>query len=217
MPISDVQSFIRRNASLILIVVGAILLAYVGSEYGQMLWGQRQLERKWAEQQQRQDSHQPEKVSAADDGLMRLSIPKIDLAAVVVEGTNRHSLLLGPGHMKDTPAPGEIGNSVITAHRDTFFRHIYELQKGDEILVQRNGKTFHYAVISKHIVKPTDLSVVKDSSDARLTLITCYPTYFIGPAPERLVVTSQLVDDGSVSQGSAPASMEKASQRIVSH
>lgn len=217
MSITDIQGFIRRNASVILIVVGAVLLAYVGSEYGQMLWGQRQLERRWAEQQ-RQDVQQPRKASASDDGLMRLSIPKINLAAVVVEGTNRHSLLLGPGHMKDTPAPGEVGNSVITAHRDTFFRHIYELQKGDAILVQRNGKTFHYAVISKHVVKPTDLSVVKDSADARLTLITCYPTYFIGPAPERLVVTSQLIDDGSVSQDvPAPASMEKASQRVVSH
>jgi sortase A len=175
------------------------------------------LERRWAEQQ-RQGPQQPRAASVTDDGLMRLSIPKIDLAAVVVEGTNRHSLLLGPGHMKDTPAPGELGNSVITAHRDTFFRHIYELQKGDEILVQRNGKTFHYAVTSKHVVKPTDMSVVKTSSDARLTLITCYPTYFIGPAPERLVVTSQLVDDRNASQEvAAPPAIEKASQRVVSH
>jgi LPXTG-site transpeptidase (sortase) family protein len=218
MSTAKIQSFIMRNASLTLIVAGVLLLAYVGSEYGQMLWGQHQLERQWAEQQQqRQDPVQPHKAAITDDGLMRLSIPKIDLAAVVVEGTNRHSLLLGPGHMKDTPAPGELGNSVITAHRDTFFRHIYELQKGDEILVQRNGKTFHYAVISKHVVEPTDLSVVKTSSDARLTLITCYPTYFIGPAPERLVVTSQLIEDGNVSQSASPASMEKASQRAVSH
>lgn len=216
MSISEVQSFLKRNASLILIIAGVLLLAYVGSEYGQMLWGQRQLQRTWAEQQRH--PHQLTKTSVSDDGLMRLSIPKIELAAVVVEGTDRHSLLLGPGHMKDTPAPGELGNAVITAHRDTFFRHIYELQKNDEILVQRNGKTFHYAVVSKHIVKPTDVSVLKTSSDARLTLITCYPTYFIGPAPERLVVTSQLVDDRNISQDApAPPSMEKASQRVVSH
>lgn len=216
MSIAEVQSFLRRKASLILIIAGVMLLAYVGSEYGQMLWGQHQLQRMWAEQQRH--PHQLTKTSVSDDGLMRLSIPKIDLAAVVVEGTSRHSLLLGPGHMKETPAPGELGNSVITAHRDTFFRHIYELQKGDEILVERNGKTFHYSVLSKHVVKPTDLSVVKASTDARLTLITCYPTYFIGPAPERLVVTSQLIDDGRSSVGAAtPASMEKASQRVVSH
>jgi sortase A len=181
-----------------------------------MLWSQRQLQREWAEQQR--DSGPSEKSSVVDDGLMRLSIPRIDLAAVVVEGTSRRELNLGPGHMKDTPAPGQLGNAVITAHRDTFFRHIYELQKGDEILVQRNGRTFRYAVISKHIVKPTDLSVVAASQEARLTLITCYPTYFIGPAPERLVVTSKLVDDGSLTQASpSGVTVEKASQRTVSH
>jgi LPXTG-site transpeptidase (sortase) family protein len=217
MSISDTKLFVRRNASLIFILVGVLLLTYVGAEYGQMVLGQRRLERTWAEQQRR-DPTQPRPVAATDDGLMRLSIPKIDLIAVVVEGTNRHSLMLGPGHMKDTPSPGELGNAVITAHRDTFFRHIYELQKGDEILVQRDGRTFRYAVISKHIVKPTDLSVVKASQDSRLTLITCYPTYYIGPAPERLVVTSQLVDDGKLSQQPPiNGSIEKASQRTVVH
>jgi LPXTG-site transpeptidase (sortase) family protein len=216
MSLSEIQSFVKRHASLIFILAGTLLLAYVGTEYGQMLWSQRQLQREWAEQQR--DSGPSEKSSVVDDGLMRLSIPRIDLAAVVVEGTSRRELNLGPGHMKDTPAPGQLGNAVITAHRDTFFRHIYELQKGDEILVQRNGRTFRYAVISKHIVKPTDLSVVAASQEARLTLITCYPTYFIGPAPERLVVTSKLVDDGSLTQASpSGVTVEKASQRTVSH
>jgi sortase A len=215
MTLSQAQAFVRRNASIIFILVGVLLLAYAGAEYGQMVWSQRQLERAWAEQQ-RVDPTRPRTAGVADDGLMRLSIPKIDLAAVIVEGTSRHALMLGPGHMKDTPTPGELGNAVVTAHRDTFFRHIYELQKGDEILVQRNGRTFRYAVISKHIVKPTDLSVVKASQDSRLTLITCYPTYFIGPAPERLVVTSQLVDGGTVSHTPAKdGSFENASQKTV--
>jgi LPXTG-site transpeptidase (sortase) family protein len=215
MTLTEIHTFIKRHASLIFILAGALLLSYVGIEYGQMVFGQRRLQRTWAEQQNHAG---PQKTAAVDEGLMRLSIPKIDLAAVVVEGTSSHELNLGPGHMKDTPAPGQIGNSVITAHRDTFFRHIYELQKGDEILVQRSGRTYRYAVISKHIVKPTDLSVVAASADARLTLITCYPTYFIGPAPERLVVTSQLVDDGTLTQTSPEApSVQKASQRSVSH
>jgi sortase A len=146
-----------------------------------------------------------------DDGLMRLSIPKIDLAAVVVEGTSHRSLLLGPGHIKETPAPGQVGNSVITGHRDTFFRHIYELQKGDEILVQRSGKTFKYEVTSKRIVQPDDVSVLKPSQDSRLTLITCYPTYYIGPAPERLIVTSRLLEDPATSD----ASVQKTSTAVA--
>jgi len=177
---------------MILMVVGVILLVYVGVQYGQMYWAQRDLERRWAAQQTIGNDQPKSAALKMDDGLMRLSIPKIDLAAVVVEGTSHRSLLLGPGHMKETPAPGQAGNAVITGHRDTFFRHIYELQKGDEILVQRSGKTFKYEVTSKRIVQPDDMSVLKPSQESRLTLITCYPTYYIGPAPERLVVISKL-------------------------
>ena len=104
--------------------------------------------------------------------------------------------------MKETPVPGQAGNAVITGHRDTFFRHIYELQKGDEILVQRSGKTFKYEVTSKRIVQPDDMSVLKPSQESRLTLITCYPTYYIGPAPERLIVTSRLLEEPATTDAS---------------
>jgi sortase A len=112
--------------------------------------------------------------------------------------------------MESSVPPGETGNAVITGHRDTFFRHIYELNKGDDIFVQRNGKMFRYQVTGKRVVQPTDISVTHNSEDARLTLITCYPTYYIGPAPERLVVFSKLAPEGAsattpaVSETSAP-------------
>lgn len=197
--------WLRRHLSALFIAFGLILLSYAGIQYGDMYWSQRELQKQWAEQQ---NNHSAAAQNAAvtpvvDDGLTRLTIPRIDLAAVVVEGTGRKQLLLGPGHMESTPAPGEIGNSVISAHRDTFFRHIYELQKGDEIVVQRNGKTFKYAVLGKQVVQPTDYSVVDQTKDARLTLITCYPTYYIGPAPERLVVVSKLLNDDANKQADA--------------
>src|SRR5205085_6619341 len=113
---------------------------------------------------------------------------------VVVEGTTRKKLLVGPGHLTDTPEPGANGNSVISAHRDTFFRHIYELKKGDSILVQRAGREYRYEVTGKKIVQPDDISVIKPTTDAQLTLVTCYPTYYIGPAPERLAVFSKLME-----------------------
>lgn len=172
------------------IVAGATLLLYVASQYWVMYSEQRRLAREWQEQQQRPGYQ----TKAESDGLTHLSIPKINLNAVVVEGTNHHALLIGPGHIKNTPAPGELGNSVITGHRDTFFRHIYELAKGDIITVQRNGQSFEYEVTGKKIVQPTDVSVLDSTSDKRLTLITCYPTYYIGPAPERLVVFTKLAD-----------------------
>ena len=216
---SEIPTVLRRHASTLLIILGAILLVYVGVQYGQMYWSQRKLQQEWAQQQQSQMAQRTGKVEGAalnDDGLTRLSIPRIDFAAVVVEGVGHRELLLGPGHLKDTPAPGEPGNSVISGHRDTFFRHIYELEKGDEILVQRKGRTFHYEVTGKHVVQPTDMSVLNPSKDARLTLITCYPTYYIGPAPERLVVTSKLVD-GNALKGDSGSTLqvERASQNTA--
>jgi sortase A len=139
--------------------------------------------------------------------LTRLVIPKINLEAIVVEGTDRQQLIAGPGHITDTAMPGETGNAVITAHRDTFFRHIFELEKGDEITVQRAGRAFRYEVTGKKIVPPTDLSVLRPTPDAQLTLITCYPVYYIGPAPERLVVFSRLVAPNGDPAGKWPAAM----------
>lgn len=127
--------------------------------------------------------------------LTRVSIPKISLDVMVVEGTSHSSLLSGPGHLDDTPAPGEPGNSVIAGHRDTFFRHLDDLGRGDDIFIRRAGHRYHYVVQRKAIVKPDDVAVVKPSPQNRLTLITCYPMHYIGPAPQRLVVIAERIDE----------------------
>ncbi len=198
----------KRHWPVFLIVLGVALLLYVGSEYATTYLEQRRLAREWQTQQQRlkeEVATSQSEPGVVDDGLTRLSIPKINLDAIVVDGTSYKKLKLGPGRMLDTAVPGNVGNSVITAHRDTFFRHIYELKKGDEIVVQRSGKKFRYEVTGKKIVDPSDLSVTKQSKDKRLTLITCYPTYYIGPAPERLVVFSKMTDEQGSTQSQAVA------------
>jgi sortase A len=173
-------------------VVGALLLGYVGTQYYAMYSAQKRLAAAW--QKQNSAPHTSKTPTVVDDGLIRVEIPKIKLDAMVVEGSSRKQLKIAPGHVTTTPIPGEGGNSVITAHRDTFFRHIYELTKGDEIIVRRNGQLFKFQVIGKKVVDPDDVSVLSPTTDANLTLITCYPTYYIGPAPERLVVFSKLVE-----------------------
>jgi len=185
---------LQRTWPYALMLAGLILLLYVGSQYGTMFWEQHRLARQW----EARNSAVPDGATTAsapvDDGLIRVSIPKIDLDAIVVEGTSRKQLLVGPGRIPETALPGEPGNSVITAHRDTFFRHIYELNKGDEIVVRRAGQVMRFEVTGKKIVDPSDVSVLRGNNEPRLTLITCYPTYYIGPAPERLVVFSKLID-----------------------
>lgn len=186
----------RRPLSRLLVVIGIALLAYVASQYWGMYRSQQTLEAQW-ERQAAQASVPGAPQPTAADLLTRVVIPKINLDAIVVEGASRKKLSEGPGHVKDTAMPGETGNAVITAHRDTFFRHIYELNKGDDILIRRNGQVFRYQVTGKRIVMPEDVGVLKQTPDAQLTLITCYPTYYIGPAPKRLVVFSKLVDNGA--------------------
>jgi sortase A len=183
--------FKRRILSLALLALGAGLLGYVGTQYLSMYRSQSQLEAEW-EKQAATGSVPGQAAALPGDLLTRVMIPKIKLDAIVVEGTSRKQLLAGPGHLQDTALPGAIGNAVITAHRDTFFRHIFELSQGDEIVIDRGGQVFRYQVTGKKVVKPDDVSVLNPTSDAQLTLITCYPTYYIGPAPERLVVFSKL-------------------------
>jgi len=179
---------LRRRLALFLIGVGLLLLLYVSAQYVQMYAGQRRLALEWKEQ------NAPSATVPRDDreALTRLTIAKIKLDAVIVEGTSRKSLKLGPGHMEHSVLPGYSGNSVIVAHRDTFFRHLDELQKGDEIDLRRQGELYRFEVTGRHIVEPTDLSSLSHSTSAQLTLITCYPTHYIGPAPKRLVVVARL-------------------------
>lgn len=190
--------------SIALIAVGALLVLFVGIQYARMSLEQRRLAAEWElQQQQVETGNAKQDTRVADDGLTRLVIPKISLTSFVVEGTNRRSLLLGPGHMRNTAIPGESGNAVITGHRDTFFRHIHELEKGDQFFVQRNGKRFVYEVTGKRIVEPEEVAVTNPTTDAQLTLITCYPTYYIGPAPKRLVIFSKLASEQHLAAGSA--------------
>ncbi len=182
--------------SLVLMVLGIALLIYVGSQYFGMYRSQQQLAQEWERQASLTNVAGQAKISP-EDMLTRVMVPKINLDAIVVEGASRKELSEGPGHMKETATPGQPGNAVITGHRDTFFRHIYELNKGDDILVRRAGQLFRYQVTGKRIVLPEDVSVLRQTPDPQLTLITCYPTYYIGPAPKRLVVFSRLVDSGA--------------------
>ncbi len=189
-----------------LVFSGIAVLGYAGFQYGAMLYEQRHLQTLWRQQQR--TNHAPDQRAAVEyGGLTRISIPSIDLSAVIVEGTDVSSLMIGPGHLTGTAQPGESGNAVVSAHRDTFFRHITKLSPGDHIMIERDGQTFIYAVEGFRIVKPNEISVTAPTNDTRLTLITCDPANYPGPAPQRLVVISKLV-----SPETAPPSVAESEQ-----
>lgn len=170
----------RQAIAYLLIVVGGVLCTGVLGTYSWMYWKQRSLLKQWNEQ------------LAARGSMTKLWIPRIRLEDVVLEGVTAESLLLGPGHMENSVEPGLPGNAVIAGHRDTFFRKLHKLRPGDDVYVLRDGQRFRYRVTARKIVQPNDLSVLKSSDKAQLTLITCYPTHAIGPAPERLVVVATM-------------------------
>jgi sortase A len=123
----------------------------------------------------------------------RLHIPAINLSAIVAEGVETSTLRRSIGHVPGTSLPGAQGNVAISAHRDTFFRHLGELQKGDLISFATLDGTFDYAVESTGIVDPDERVVLRDIGRPTLTLITCYPFHFVGSAPMRFVVHAGLV------------------------
>lgn len=168
---------------------GAALLLFVGANYAWTFEQQRSLMRAW-----KLENGRGHGITTNDIGLTRLTIPRIRLDVVISEGTSQRSLSLAPGHLTNTAIPGEPGNAVIAAHRDTFFRHIAALKLGDDIYIQRNGRKYRYVVSGKKIVSPEDISVLESSSESRLTLITCYPMHFIGPAPKRLIIMAKQVE-----------------------
>ena len=136
---------------------------------------------------------------SAGEPLGHLSVPRLDLDVVVAEGDSAGVLRRAVGHVPRSALPGMEGNVVLAGHRDTFFRPLRETRAGDIIRFTTPQKTYTYRVQWTKVVSPTDVQVMQPvpASAAHpgvLTLITCYPFYYVGPAPKRFVVRALPVD-----------------------
>ena len=123
-----------------------------------------------------------------------LRIPKIRLEVAVLPGTDEATLDRGLGHIDDTALPGAVGNAGIAGHRDGFFRGLKDILPGDTIEVDTLDRKEVYRVERTWIVDPSDVSVLDPTPSASLTLVTCYPFYFVGSAPQRFIVRAVRVD-----------------------
>ena len=123
----------------------------------------------------------------------RLEIPKLGVSLVVLEGAASKTLRVGLGHVSGTSLPGQPGNVVIAGHRDTFFRPLRNIKIGDEVSVETTAHTYCYQVRSFEIVDPRNVNALRFHNKDELTLITCYPFSYIGPAPKRFVVHAEPV------------------------
>lgn len=122
-----------------------------------------------------------------------MMIPRLNLKAIVVQGESSKSLRRAIGHLPETPLPGEPGNVAIAGHRDTFFRPLRGIQPGDAITIKTPDGEFQYQVESTEVVLPDDVQVLKPSHGNTLTLVTCFPFYYVGSAPKRFIVHARQI------------------------
>jgi len=127
--------------------------------------------------------------------IARLTIERSGATIIVLAGASGRTMAFGPGHLDGTAMPGDTGNCVITAHRDTHFAPLRYVGPGDVITLQRaDGRTIRYRVQATRVVGKTDTSVLRQDARTRLTLITCYPFDAVRPGtPLRWVVVAQKV------------------------
>lgn len=198
------SKFRSQGVQLLLWVVGAVSLGYAITGYSVSAWHQAQAKARF---------HAAMRPGAADTSLRRtpdqpvtgseslssgsligvIEIPKLGVSSVVDEGVDNKTLLVAVGHVPGTALPGQEGNVGLAGHRDTFFRQLGQLQLGDDISLTTLRGAYHYRVESTRIVKPSEKEVLDAGSHSTLTLITCYPFYYVGPAPHRFIVVARQV------------------------
>jgi LPXTG-site transpeptidase (sortase) family protein len=124
-----------------------------------------------------------------------LEIPRLGFSEIVAEGDGDDTLDVAIGHLPDTPLPWHPGNSAMAGHRDAQFRPLKDVRVGDRLLLQTQHGTLEYELRETLIVDPDDVWVLDPTDERTLTLITCYPFYFVGNAPQRFVIKAEAVDD----------------------
>ncbi len=155
----------------------------------------------------------PERIRAYEESLRKdfgaplgiLSIPKIRLEVPVLDGTDDLTLNRAVGRIEETARPGEVGNVGIAGHRDGFFRGLKDVAVGDEIRLATLTREYIYVIEAIRIVSPEDVHVLDPAPQPVLSLVSCYPFYFVGSAPHRFIVRAVLVGEPTVPGGRAAA------------
>ncbi|MDH3520573.1 MAG: class D sortase [Myxococcales bacterium] len=128
---------------------------------------------------------------APHEALARLDVPAAGIRVMVLAGTDEWTLNRGVGHIEGTALPGETGNVGIAGHRDGFFRGLRHLEVGDVLQLSTLEGVGTYEVIEIRVVDPSDVEVLAATEEPSVTLVTCYPFYFVGDAPKRFIVRAR--------------------------
>ena len=187
-----------RYTSRVLLAVGVLVLAYaayVGIDA--RMYQARELKRFERDRQAAADAVAlapappvPIVLPPPADGtsIAEIEIERLHVSVVVVQGESESILERAVGHLARTALPGVEGNVVLAGHRDTFFRPLKDIREGDVITLKTRDRDFDYVVETLTIVKPTDVQVIEPTGGHTLTLVTCFPFYYVGSAPNRFIV-----------------------------
>ena len=200
---------ILRCAFVVLLASGLTLLGVAGVFYSGASLYQRYLSRRFQAEQSparvpdaasehqkkvgSSSSHREVQPISPGETVARLEIPRLGISVMVLEGVDAATLQRGVGHIPGTSLPGPAGNVALAGHRDTFFRPLKEVKPGDAVQLTTPQGRFEYTVESTEVVEPDRTDVLDAAGGATLTLVTCYPFYLVGHAPERFVVRARQV------------------------
>jgi sortase A len=188
--VSSTRMDILRGACYFFLAIGLLALGYAGFVFAD-LHAYQALEMKKFKQGGRLSEP---RILVEGDVIGEIQVPRLRLNAMVVQGDSPANLKRAVGHLTKSALPGEWGNVALAGHRDTFFRPLRDIRLGDEIRFKTRERSFEYRVESIEVVAPTDIRVLKSSTGHDLTLLTCFPIHYVGPAPKRLVVRAREVD-----------------------
>jgi sortase A len=188
--ISSTRMRVLRGACCLFLAFGVLALGYAGFVFANAHFYQTHAMEKFNRAVQPLEPH----ALMEGDVIGKIQVPRLGLNAIVVQGDSRANLRRAVGHLSKTALPGEWGNVALAGHRDTFFRPLRNIRLGDEIIFETPTRKFEYRVESIRVVAPTEIRVLESSTGNDLTLLTCFPFHYVGPAPKRFVVRARLVD-----------------------
>lgn len=197
-PCSVARNKPRKTATLILramlylfTISGILLLVYAGYSIADA-HAYQALEKIRFESAKVSGSDEPRHV-VQGDVIGEMEVARLGLKAIVVQGDSPKILRRAVGHIVETALPGKQGNVALAGHRDSFFRPLRNIRPGDAITLKTLDGDFQYEVEFTAIVPPTDTGVLQPSGERTLTLVTCFPFYYVGSAPNRFVVHARQV------------------------
>jgi LPXTG-site transpeptidase (sortase) family protein len=186
---SPIRTHILRGACYFFLSLGVLALGYAGFVFADSHVYQALEMKKFKQAGLLSEPH----ILVEGETIGEIQVPRLGLNAMVVQGDSPANLRRAVGHISKSALPGEWGNVAVAGHRDTFFRPLRGIRVGDEIDFATPERSFEYVVESIQVVAPDDVQVLEPSTGHDLTFVTCFPFYFVGPAPKRFVVRAREV------------------------